>query len=144
MTLKGEGLVGHWRFSGDARDASPAGHQANVYGVEFGAEGPDRKVGGAARFNGKDAWLEIPDHPSLHFGSGDFSAAVWIHTEVYDDTIGDILSKFDPSARQGINFGVVSHAGVTSAQTNYRNVHFGIDAGRRIRVVLVEFQQVLI
>ena len=42
---------------------------------------------------------------------------------------GDILSKFDPATRTGLNFGTLNYAGVTAAQAHHRNLHFGIDDG---------------
>ena len=47
-----------------------------------------------------------------------------------DDVVGDILSKYDPAIRRGINFGLVSHTGMTSSQSNSRNLFFGVDDAR--------------
>jgi hypothetical protein len=79
-----------------------------------------------------DSRLEVANDAGLQFGTGDFSVAVWIHTEEKtSDVVGDIVSKFDPDARRGFSLGVVTNSGVTTtAQSNYRNVHFGIDNGR--------------
>ncbi len=51
-----------------------------------------------------------------------------MHTdEILDDTLGDLLTKFDPAARRGFNLSIKHHAGVTGSQANYRNLQFGID-----------------
>ena len=44
--------------------------------------------------------------------------------------LGDILSYYDASTRTGINFSIMNCAGVTNVQANWRNIHFGIDAGK--------------
>ena len=118
------GLVGHWKLAGDCRDSSPRGNHAVNHGVEL--TGPD-----GARFDGVDDYIEVPRSESLRLGSGDFSIAVWVYTESeLDDVLGDLVSKYDPETRTGLNFGIMSYAGVTSAQSNRRNLFFGIDAGR--------------
>ena len=122
-------LIGHWKFHGDCKDASSAGHSSVNCGVDLTASGPDGQPNTAARFDGEAARVEVADHPALRLGTGDFSIAAWIRTEETDDVVGDIVGKFDPAARRGFNFSVVNNAGVTTTQANYRNVHFGIDNG---------------
>lgn len=118
------GLVGHWKLAGDGRDSSGQGNHAVNHGADLSS--PE-----AARFNGIDQWLEVPHSPSLALGTGDFTLAVRVHTESdLDDVLGDVLSKYDPATRTGVNLGIMNYAGVTSAQSNYRNLAFGIDAGR--------------
>src|SRR5262249_683826 len=46
------------------------------------------------------------------------------------DVLGNIISQYDPTTRRGFNLNIKNHAGMTSSQSNYRNVHFGIDNGR--------------
>jgi hypothetical protein len=119
-----DALVAHWKLVGDCRDSS--GHE--LHGVNHGADlaGPD-----GARFDGRDDWIEVPSSAWLQPGKGDFSVAVWIHTaDKLDDVLGDVLSKFDPATRTGASLGLMCYAGVTNAQSNWRNVSFGIDAGR--------------
>jgi hypothetical protein len=47
------------------------------------------------------------------------------------DTVGDILSKFDPASRRGFNLLIQSLSGVTSSQPNDRNLFFGTDSGSK-------------
>ena len=118
-----EGLIGHWKLAGDAKDSSGAGRHAVNHGVKF--------VGDSGAFNGRDAWLEVPAKSLPALGRGDFSIAAWVHTErVVDDALGDVLSWFDADTRTGVNLTLMSYSGVTSAQANTRNILFGIDAGR--------------
>jgi hypothetical protein len=118
------GLVGHWRLDGDCRDHSGRGNDGINHGADLGA-------GDGAAFDGRGGWIEVPDGPSLRFGTGDFSVAAWIHTDRnLVDLPGDLVSKYDPVNRRGFQFGLPTLAGVTSAQSNFRNVLFGIDAGR--------------
>jgi len=97
------------------------------HGVEFGAPGPGGQFGTAAQFRGKRNFLEVADCELLKLGKGDFSVAVWVHTDRTCDVVGDLVSKFDDKERRGFSLGVVSHAGVIGAQSNYRDLHFGID-----------------
>jgi hypothetical protein len=95
-------------------------------------EGPGGQPGTAARFDGHRSVIEVPDHDALRFGAGDFSIAAWVRSDLSGaDVVGDILSQFDPDRRRGVQLAVVTNAGVTStAQANYRQLHFGIDDAR--------------
>ena len=81
---------------------------------------------------GRNCRLEVGNHAGLRFGTGDFSIALWLLTDAQTgDIVGDLISKFDPEARRGFTLGVVTNTGATTtAQANYRNVHFGIDNGK--------------
>lgn len=114
-------LVAHWKLTSDARDAV-GNHHAINHGVQF--------RNNSAVFDGIDQWLEVPAARSLQLGQQDFSIAVWIHTDRHlDDVLGDVLSCYDPKTRTGFNVTLMNYAGVTSAQSNWRNLLFGIDAG---------------
>ncbi len=118
-----EDLVAHWKFISDAKDAV-GNHHAISHGVEF--------KDNVAVFNGIDAWLEVPLSRSLKFGSKDFSIAVWIYTDEHlDDVLGDVISCYDSDSRTGFNLTLMNYAGVTSAQSNWRNLLFGIDDGQK-------------
>ena len=123
------GLIAHWKLAEDCRDSSGLGHHGQAHGIVFDTAGPQGQ--GAATFDGRDDSVEAPHSDSLALGTGEFSISVWLETEdKLDDVIGDILSKYDPATRRGFNLNVKSHAGMTSSQSNYRNLHFGIDSGR--------------
>jgi len=112
------GLVGHWKLRGDARDSSGHGNHAINHGV--------RLENGA--FDGVAAHLEVPASDSLRFGTGDFAFSVWVHTEAQvDDAIGDVLELYDPARRRGITLAINSSASGYLSQSSDRHVYFGID-----------------
>jgi Concanavalin A-like lectin/glucanases superfamily len=124
-----EGLIGYWPFENDAADHSPNELHAVNQGVEF-VEIDGRK---AARFDGRGAHLEVKFSEKLQTGTSDFSLSACVHTvERLDDVLGDIASRFDPETRRGFSLGIMNYAGVTSAQSNYRHLQFGIDAGTEL------------
>lgn len=121
-STSGNGLVGHWKLQGDTQDSSGLGNHGRNLGAELTSEG--------AKFNGRSGYVEIPDHPSLHPGAGDFTLTARIYTDRDPgDAIGDIASKYDPATRRGFTFGVKTNA-VTFSQSNHRQLQFGIDNGR--------------
>ena len=71
------GLVGHWRFSGDANDASGRSNHGRAFAVDLTAPGPGGLTNGAARFDGKSSYVEVPASPTLGLGKSDFTLAVW-------------------------------------------------------------------
>lgn len=118
-----ESLVAHWPLVTDGNDASGNGHSGAPHGITF-----DAKEG--AGFDGRGSYIEVPHADSLNLGEGDFTISAWIHTETrLDDTLGDIFTKYDPASRKGLNFGIMNYHGVVCAQSNYRNLFFGIDNG---------------
>ncbi len=129
-----DGLIGYWPLAGDCRDHS--GHELHgiAHGVSFDAKGPGGQAGRAARFDGRDDWIEVKTRVSPALGTRDFSIAAWVHTEEnLDDALGDVVSKYDRRRRRGLNLSIKIHQGVTSTQSNYRNLEFGIDAGTEPR-----------
>src|SRR5437868_15549472 len=99
------GLIGHWKLSGDTKDSSGHGNHGENHGADLTAAGPGGKPNGAARFDGKNAHVQVPASKSLNLGTNDFTLAVWAHTdEKLDDVLGDLVSKYDPVARRGINW----------------------------------------
>ena len=124
-----DGLRGHWKLAGDTKDTSGQGHDGENHGADLTAPGPDGKANGAARFNGTSTFIQVGSAKSLNLGKGDFTFAIWVHTEdQIDDAIGDLLNKFDPVARRGINLCIKNGPGTSGSQSNYRNIHFGIDS----------------
>ena len=118
------GLIGHWPLTHDARDAAGHGLHLDQMDVEFlETDGIQ-----SARFNGRTSLMRL--ETALELGTGEFSIALWSHTDgELNDTLGDLISQYDSDRRRGFHLSLVNAAGVTSSQSNYRNVHFGIDAG---------------
>lgn len=126
------GLIGYWPLTGDAIDATGHGGDGRV--PESGVEwvNVDRRRG--VRISGGHGIL-VPAGPSQNLGDGDFTIAAWVRTsERLVDVLGDIASKYDPTTRRGLNFGLLNYSGVTSHHPNARNVHFGIDDGSVPRI----------
>ncbi len=121
-------LIGHWPLAGDCKDVSGNGNHGVNHGVNLLAPNPDAGQGVAAAFDGRDDYIEVKPNSSLQLGTRDFTLSAWIHTErQLDDVLGDVLSMYDPATRKGFNLGLMNYAGVTSSQSNFRNVSFGID-----------------
>lgn len=116
--------IAHWALTTDARDVGPTGFHGRADHVRFTPDG--------AVFDGRRSIIEIPHHPQLNFGTGDFSLSLRVSTESeLDDVLGDLVNKFDPAARRGFNLAIKHHAGATGSQSNYRHLEFGIDQGRQ-------------
>ena len=116
------GLVAHWRLDDDSKDGSGNGHDGENRGVMFAED--------AAQFDGRAAHIVVPDSPALRLGESDFAVAAWVRTEdALDDVLGDIIGKYDPVSRKGLNLCIQNFHGVTSCQANYRNILFGVDGG---------------
>lgn len=116
-------LVAHWPLTADGKDVSGNGLNAVATDVTF-----DAKEG--ATFNGRTSFLEVPHTDTLNPGTADFAVSLWVHTEaVLDDTLGDLMTKYDPVTRKGVNFGLMNYHGVVCGQSNYRNLFFGVDDG---------------
>jgi hypothetical protein len=126
-------LVGHWQMNGDAQDSSAHANHGHGLHVNLTAVGRDGKAGAAGGFDGRNSRIEVANSESLQLGTKEFSIALWVNTaEKLNDVLGDLLSKFDPETRRGFNFSIQNYTGVTSSQSNYRNVHFGIDSGSEV------------
>jgi hypothetical protein len=126
LSLRDEYLVRHWKLARDVTDSSDNGnHGAGLSTYDF-----DGMPNAAVGFDGRSSFILVSHARSLALGAEDFSITARIHTNAdSDDSIGDVVSKYDPSARRDFNLKVVRHAGVVTSQSNNRNVHFGIDNG---------------
>ena len=121
-------LVARWPLTADARDVIGSAHGTpeNVHfgGGRFGA--PTH----GAQFNGRDSRIQVPSASAMNLGVGDFSITVWVRCETpLRSTLGDLVSKFDPQTRRGINLHVAGSSPAYCAMSDTRHVHFGIDDG---------------
>lgn len=115
-------LVAHWPLVDNADDVSGNAHHGTNTGVVF--------EGGAAHFDGRNAYIDVPHTPALAIGESPFTVTIFLRMDaVLDDTLGDVISKFDPATRRGLNIGFLNYHGVVNAQSNYRNVFVGLDDG---------------
>ena len=125
-----DGLLAHWKFDGDCRDSSGNGNHGINRGADLAAAGRGGAPYSAARCDGQTAHVEIPVSDALALGGGDFTLSAWVELPPDGANLhGDIMSKYDPATRSGLNFGTLNYAGVTAAQAHHRNLHFGIDDG---------------
>lgn len=112
------GLIGHWKVVGDCRDSSGNGLDATNHNV-------DLKTG---EFNGRNAYLEIPNSSKLKLGDGNFTIVADVYTEENtDDVLGDLVTKFDPESRRGFNLTFTSNTSGYNSESNTRNLFFGLD-----------------
>jgi hypothetical protein len=115
------GLVGYWKLQGDSKDYSGQGRHGQNHHADLTT----------GRFNGKDSFIEVADDPAFRFGTGEFSISAWVFTERdLHDVIGDVLSKYDPVRRRGINLTLNASAAGYNSTSNARYVQFGIDDDR--------------
>ncbi|MFO0911034.1 MAG: LamG domain-containing protein [Isosphaeraceae bacterium] len=123
-------LLGHWPLRGDARDVSGHHRDGRSESVIFDAVGPSGSPDSAARFDGTRSRIVVPVGRELHLNRNDFTVALWVHTaKDLDDSVGDLVSQFDPELRRGFQLSIKSGAGTTTSQSNLRNIQFGIDSG---------------
>lgn len=123
-------LVGFWPLRNAATDASGHKLDGQIHGGGLRFENPDGGVS-SAQFPGRGHWIEVPDCKELQLGTGDFSMAVMVQTPTpLNDTIGDILCKFDKRTRRGINLSIMQSGGSCTSMANTRNLFFGIDAAK--------------
>lgn len=73
-----KGLVAHYPFNGDAKDASGNDLDGKPTNCKFVPVGSDAK-NKAASFSG-NGWVELPRDKKLNFGAGDFTYSAWIKT----------------------------------------------------------------
>src|SRR5262249_12238187 len=72
-----EGLIGHWKLAGDAKDSSGHNNHGTASGTITTVDGPNGQSAGATKFDGLRTMIEVPPSDSLNVGDGDFSLAVW-------------------------------------------------------------------
>jgi hypothetical protein len=117
-------LVAHWPLAESARDSAGESHGEGK-NLEFRDEG--RR---GARFNGRDSLITVPHAAALELGERDFTLALWVKCETpMTNTLGDLVSKFDPDRRRGLNFHLAGSAPSYNGMSDTRHVHFGIDDG---------------
>ncbi len=115
---KDESLVGFWKLQGDCADYS--GHEN--HGINHGVRLED------GTFDGISSFIEVPNRPSLQMGDGDFTINAWIYTDkIVNSVVGDVLSKYDPDIRRGINLSINASRGGYNDFGSARYVYFGID-----------------
>lgn len=117
-------LIGRWQLTTDAQDSSSARNHGRAQAVKYTPDG--------AVFDGRSSRVDIEDSPKFDFGTKNFSLSLWVNTAAeIDDSLGDLIDKFDGELRRGFSLSIKHHAGATGSQSNYRNLQFGIDDGKQ-------------
>ncbi len=119
------GPIAHWPLAKEASDAAGGEFHGKPRGVQFAtADGHS-----FAQFDGHESVIEVPHSPKWQLGKGDFSVALWLHTdEKLADDLGELISQYDAKHRRGFSLSLRNNC-VTSSQANYRQLQFGIDNG---------------
>ncbi len=97
---KSPSMVAWWPLDEPAGDVA----QEFVGGIEGrlvnGATRGAGKVSGASIFDGVDDYIEVPDHPRINFGDGDFSIEFWLKVAGGQSSgVQVILDKRDAAPR---------------------------------------------
>ena len=120
-------LLGHWQLDSDGRDSSVGGLHAVPHDVTWHSRA-------RAEFDGRSAFLEVSTSPRLSLGTADFTVSLWLRLDpTLDDSPGDLVTQFDPVARNGFNLTVQHQSGTCTSMANTRNLFFGLDAGTEPR-----------
>ncbi len=90
-SLVTKGLIGHWKFDGNARDSSPKAAHGEIIG-EPGF--PDTSLGGKnLRLNGRDVAIRVPADRAPRIDQGSFSVALFVRPRVDAEQV--IVSQVD-------------------------------------------------
>ncbi len=76
-----QGMAAWWPL--DEQSGSTASDMAGSVandGQNSGASPTAGRVNGAYRFNGSTSYVQVPDHPELNVGTGDFTLDAWVRT----------------------------------------------------------------
>ncbi len=120
------GLLAYLKLIGNNRDESSYKRESRIHGNPV-FKNFETDAEGSLKLNGKDQWLEIPSDKSLSLGTGDFSIALWVHTnDSVNDVLGDLVSQYDRKLRKGFRLGFMENS-VTTSHANARQLTFGID-----------------
>jgi hypothetical protein len=95
VVMPAGGLVGHWKFDGNAMDSSPNGNNGTVVAggtADAPAVGAPTYVAGkknmAIQLNGTTEWVRVPDSDSLDSTgiNNAVSLTMWVQLKGFDET----------------------------------------------------------
>lgn len=71
------------------------------------------------------------DASRMQLGTGDFTISTWLKADAEGSGFsGDIFCQYDAARRRGVHLTLKTATGVTSCQSNWRHLQFGIDDDR--------------
>ena len=73
------GLVGYWKFDGNAQDASGKGNHGKWIGKERYSE--DAIFGQGASFDGISSYVSVPNSETINVGKNGFSFGAWVSSK---------------------------------------------------------------
>jgi len=120
-------LIAHWKLDGNCADSAGSNDGINK-NVTF-VEDVDGRKNGAAFFSGHDCFIEVPDSETFKFAANTFSISLWVKVKDTAAVFGDLIQKYDPVARRGLNVYIAGSSPGYDSTSDVRNVHFGIDNG---------------
>ncbi|MFC5402967.1 LamG-like jellyroll fold domain-containing protein [Cohnella soli] len=115
------GRIGYWPLRTDSEDRSGRDQHGIAHGVGFDD---------SAVFDGVSSYIELPDISETD-GSRPFTLS--LEFEVNDGHgyfPGGLASRYSEATMEGWHLSVLSQAGVTSSQSNWRNLQFGWSTGK--------------
>ena len=112
--------IGYWPLRSDSRDLTEFGRHGQAENIHYQD---------AAIFDGESSFIALPDVPETD-GSKPFTLS--LEFMVVDETgklPGGLFSRYDNDSRAGWHLSVLTQAGVTSSQANWRHLQFGWSSG---------------
>jgi concanavalin A-like lectin/glucanase superfamily protein len=104
------GLLGWWPGDGNARDIQLGNNGIIMNGATF-ASGLVKQ---AFSFDGSDAFIDVPDSPSLHGITTTVTVDAWINPEVQPLGEGWIFARRDPLVSEGVGLAINSDGFLTT------------------------------
>lgn len=109
--------IGYWPLSADCRDASGHGRHGEASEIVFGGEG--------ALFNGISSTVTLPVFAETD-GQQPFSLSMQFQINDRKGFLpGGLANVYSEKRMEGWHLSVLTQAGVTSTQPNWRNLQFG-------------------
>lgn len=85
-------LLGHWKFNGDAKDATPYSNHGTVTGATL-ANGREGNSGSAYSFDGDDDVVNAGVIPEMDFTTDDFSISLWVNPDDFSISNSRIINR---------------------------------------------------
>lgn len=109
-------LIGYWPLIENGEDASKYGRHGKAENIKFNE---------SAVFDGRQSFIELPALQETD-GSRPFSLSLEFKTNDADGFLpGGLVSRYSMDTMSGWHLSVLTQAGVTSTQSNWRNLQFG-------------------